>query len=115
MLDKDISMVDVEKQLGLKDVEFGMKRKNKQLKYLGFIVPDYKLLKSFKEYEDKGWTAGIIKAREKRESKYGPYVVYRLSPNGSFWSREVQDLQKGQAIAVLISGKNGKAKQIKIL
>ena len=106
---------NIEELLGLKEVPFGMKRKDKQIKYLGFIVPDRELLEEFAKHEKMGWTTGIIKAREKREGKYGTYVVYKLSPSGLFWSSDVRDLQKGQALAAEISTKNGKAKRIKLL
>jgi DNA polymerase-3 subunit alpha len=90
-------------------------KRERQLQYLGFIVPDTKMLAEFKRYEAKGWACGIVKSRDKRSSKFGAYVVYHLSPKGVFWSRDVTDLEKGEVLAVNISEKNGRAKTIRRL
>ena len=111
-------MGDIDKlaeRLEVKDFKPVGSRSERQLTYLGFIVPDKKLLTMFGHYELKGWAVGIINSKDKRVSKWGPYTVYRLSPNGVFWTRDADDLRKGQAVAANVSSKNGKAKTIKIL
>ena len=80
----------------------------------GFIVPNREMLDSFDSYVAKGWKCGIVKAIDLRESRWGPYAVYRLTPSGVFWSRDVMDLEKGQVIAVKI-GSKGKALTIKLI
>lgn len=100
--------------LGLKDLVELKTKGDTQLRYLGFIIPTKKLLAEWEDYAAKGWTCGIIESRDARESKWGPYMVYRLSPSGVFWSRDVMDLEKGTIVAVQIAAK-GKAKAIKIL
>lgn len=106
---------DLMKILALKEMPLTGKKRERQLKYLGFIVPDKKMLYDFKTHRAAGMTVGIINSIDHRESKWGLYTVYRLSPNGVFWSRKVRDLEKGQIVAVNVSEKNGRAKRIKIL
>ena len=101
--------------LELKEIPIITKTRDRQLKFLGFIIPDAKMLESFDYYLAKGWKCGIIKSLDLRESRWGPYAVYRLTPSGVFWSRDVMDLEKGQVIAVQVSDKNGKALTIKII
>jgi DNA polymerase-3 subunit alpha len=101
--------------LQLKEIPVIKSSRDRQLKFLGFIIPDEKMLASFEKYLAKGWKCGIIKSLDMRESRWGPYAVYRLTPSGVFWSREVMDLKKGQVIAVQVSDKNGKALTIKLV
>lgn len=96
-------------------IEFGMDKAARQQKYLGFIVPDKRFIDTMARYKKLGWTCGIIDSVDNRSGKFGPYAVYRISPNGVFWSRDIMDLEKGQPVAVKISDKNGKANSIKIL
>lgn len=84
----------------------------RQLKYLGFIIPNRRLIEQFETHTALGYTCGIVASSEKRVSKYGEYRVYRLSPNGTFWSRRWMDIEDGEAIGVIISDKNGKAKDL---
>ena len=106
---------NVIKILALKEPPLKGKLRDRQLKYLGFIIPDKKMLANFEMHRSAGFVVGIINSISHRESKWGLYTVYRLSPSGVFWSREARDLEKGQVVAVKISDKNGKAKRIKIL
>jgi len=115
LMDYPSDLEEAAETLSLKPIEPLKHPRKLNLKYLGFIVPDKRMLKSFESLGAKGWTCGIIDSREVRESRWGPYTVYRLSPKGIFWSRDVPDLEKGMAIGVNISEKNGKAKAIKIL
>lgn len=114
---EDKSLSYAEDVLEVKEIPLMKDYKKRQLKYLGFIIPNSEMLKTFRKLESNGWICGVIDSSEKRTSKYakyGDYMVYRLSPNGVFWTREAMDLQDGQVIAVKIGGK-GKAKKIRIL
>lgn len=77
-------------------------------KYLGFVLPNKKMLEWFKEKQESGFQTGTIISREIRNKGKGFYAVYKLSPTGVFWSNTVLDLEKGSVIAVKI-GKSGKA------
>ena len=103
------------KLLGLKELEPMTGRRDRQLKYLGIIIPTRRMLEKFEKYSFEGYTCGIINSKDMRESTWGPYAVYRLSPQGVFWSRDVKDLEKGEVVAAKISKKNGKAKSIKLI
>jgi DNA polymerase III alpha subunit len=101
------------KLLGLKELEELKGKRDRQLKYLGFIVPDKRMLDNFATYRARGFECGIIESSDTRESKkFGPYKVYRISPSGVFWTRDVMDLEKGEVVAVDINPKNGKAKRL---
>lgn len=95
--------------LALKTEPDPISGRERQLKYLGFIVPTRKTREKMEKLGAEGYTCGIVESSEVRTSRYGPYTVYRLSPNGVFWSRDVPDLDKGEVVAVRISEKNGKA------
>lgn len=64
-----------------------------QLEVLGYVVPTpelYRKIKSLaKKPAPKGKTrfAGFIQSLKKKKSLHGEYVVYNLSPEGSFWVR----------------------------
>ena len=116
IIDEPTTTGDIKKILAIKTYpDHMMKRRDRQLKYLGFIIPNEKMLESFDFYLAKGWKCGIIKNVDMRESRWGPYAVYRLTPSGVFWSRDVMDLKKGQVIAAKVSDKNGKALTIKLI
>lgn len=83
-------------------------------KYLGYVVPTRKMLETFEKYERLGYICGIIDSSETRTSKWGEYAVYRISPSGIFWTRDVMDLEEGTVVAVMM-GVKGKAKEIKLL
>lgn len=80
-------------------------------KFLGFIIPTEAQLLSIQEYIEKGFICGIINSKKLKKSSYGPYMVYYLSPTGVFWSREAMDLEEGQIVAAMVTGK-GKGKSI---
>lgn len=109
-----IDLEQAQKVLELKEIPIIKNSRDRQLKFLGFIVPNREMLDSFDSYVAKGWKCGIVKAIDLRESRWGPYAVYRLTPSGVFWSRDVMDLEKGQVIAVKI-GSKGKALTIKLI
>ena len=53
---------------------------------------------------------------ERRESNYGVYYVYKLSPNGAFWVREEEPkYAKGDIVAARVDAKTGRAKITKQL
>lgn len=106
---------EIKKVLGVKEYPAIERRRENQQKYLGFIIPDKALLDEFAKHRKVGMEVGIINNIDHRESKWGPYTVYRLSPKGVFWSRDVRDLEKGTIVAVRVSSKNGKAQRIKLL
>jgi DNA polymerase-3 subunit alpha len=117
-LDKPDEPDEIAELLGLKETPQKVSRQKTQLKYLGFIVPTRKMLEEYEKLEAVGWTCGIINSMDSRSSKHGPYKVYRLSPNGVFWTRDkhaMTDLDKGMSVGALISEKNGRLKKLQIL
>lgn len=76
-------------------------------RYLGFVIPTVDQYNVMKEFEDKGYTCGIVINRRVKKSAYGPYVVYYLSPSGVFWTRDAVTYGTGQLVAAKI-GKKGK-------
>lgn len=106
---------EIIKILGIRELDKYDSIYEKQMNFLGTVLPDKNLLDEFAELEGQGYTCGIIDSTDLRDSKYGAYMVYRLSPNGSFWSRDVKDLKKGRPLGVKTSEKSGKALKIKLI
>lgn len=114
--DEHISNVlKIEKLLGLKSFAPSGNWAQDQLQYLGFIIPDAALLEIFESYEENGWNCGIIVSKKMKESRYGAYAVYVMSPSCVFWSREHKDLSVGTIVGVKVSDKNGKALNLDIV
>lgn len=109
------STIKISKKLGLKGFAPSGNWAQDQLQYLGFIIPDSTLLKIFEDYEKFDMTCGIITGKKMKESRYGAYAVYTMSPGGVFWSRDKKDLPTGTIVAVNISEKNGKGQEIQII
>ena len=84
-----------------------MSKQDKQDVYMGFQLPSVKLLKAIERAEKSGYAAGIVYDVDDRESKYGPYKVYKLLPHGSYWSRN-HVLQKGDHVIFEIKSDTGK-------
>jgi len=104
--------------LGLKpdDVTQTYSNIDAQRAFLGFVIPTKKMLDFFERTtHGKDQIAGIIESKKSKTSKFGPYVVYHLTPQGSFWSREMMDLKVGQAVVVRIKKNSGKALKVDIL
>jgi len=87
-----------------------------QQTYLGAVLPSSGIIKKINEYSRKdGWCAGIVKEKRNKTSKYGPYIVYRLVPDGVFWIRDGETLEVGQIIAARYHQKTGRALEVKKL
>lgn len=95
----------------------GMKKREIDLKYLGFIIPSVSTRKEMRDLESKGWICGVVDSVEPRSSKYGPYRVFRLAPKGVFWSRDKSafGIEKGSLVAVSVNSTNGRADKVKFL
>jgi DNA polymerase-3 subunit alpha len=88
-----------------------------QQRYLGAVLPSADVIKKISKWDKKEkWMAGIVHDKRKKTSiKFGPYVVYRLVPDGVFWIRDGEDLENGQIVAVKANQKTGRALQVRSL
>lgn len=65
-----------------------------QLEMLGYVVPTPDMLTRINNLRDKpakkGYLryAGFVKEIKSKVSSHGPYCVFNLSPEGSFWIRD---------------------------
>lgn len=84
-----------------------------QQQFLGLIIPTKKLMENIANEAKKGNTAGVVSEIKQKESRYGPYTVYHLSPSGVFWSREEDKFKVGDIVVATISGKTGKATKVR--
>lgn len=101
-------------ELGFKGKRAILVRKTKlqaMRDHLGFIIPPIEVARNMRKLRTKGFLCGIITGKKDKESKFGPYRVYYLSPTGVFWSREVRDLEEGEILAVKV-GRYGRASRI---
>lgn len=86
--------------------------REKQAAYLGFTLPTTRMMNAVKLATKQGLTAGVVAEVIDRESKFGPYKVYRLLPHGTFWSRNMTTLKEGDLVKVKTKKDSGKALQI---
>lgn len=88
-----------------------------QVEHLGFIIPRKEHIDKMVELTELGWTCGFVARKRTKVSSYGPYVVYTLSPAGSFWHRasDYEEISIGTLVAVMKSPSSGKMTKIKIL
>lgn len=65
-----------------------------QLEILGYVVPSPSIISAMQRMRDKPTKknfyrfAGFVRKVTKKRSVHGTYIVYDLSPEGSFWVRE---------------------------
>lgn len=86
-----------------------------QLEYLGLIVPTKWHLQTIRQETARGNVCGIVTQKKRKESKYGQYVVYYLSPSGVFWHRGEAEFFTGQLVSAQVNDKNGKAIKAKVI
>ena len=84
-----------------------------QLDVLGYVIPNKELYKKIEEVRKrpakKGYTrfAGFIKEAKLKKSDHGPYVVFNLSPEGSFWVRG-EGAKEKYPLGTFVSGTKSK-------
>ena len=79
-----------------------------QTESLGWVLPTEAILNFIKGEADSGRVAGFIQEKEMRNKGRGDYVVFRLSPSGSFWLRDEKTFNKlNEGDLVSASLKNG--------
>lgn len=89
-----------------------------QRKYLGVVIPGAEALARIKHARELGYVAGIISSIEDKKSKWGPYHVIRLVPNGVFWTRGLtimSELKVGDCVMAEVKAESGKANKIKYI
>lgn len=87
-----------------------------EVAFLGFRLPTKRIIDEIELVRKGGWAAGLVVDVERRESNYGVYYVYKLSPNGAFWVREEEPkYAKGDIVAARVDAKTGRAKITKQL
>lgn len=79
-----------------------------QTEHLGFIIPPPRVLSIVAEAKRDGLIAGIITDFVEKESRFGPYTVYYLVPQGAIWSRDYRGLKIGAFIKAKIKSDSGK-------
>lgn len=83
---------------------------DKQQKYLGFIIPNRRIMSLITSPSVKGTVRGIVTGIENKTSGFGPYSVIRLMPSGTCWSRGIDRLPGTGDVVQLTLAKNGKLK-----
>ena len=90
-----------------------------QRESMGFVLPTKEIVKFLRDEREKGKTAGFVEETEMRNKGHGDYLVVRLTPQGSFWTRDKTlfgKIEKGMLItAEVTGGGNAKKVQRKIL
>lgn len=80
-----------------------------QLEMLGYVVPSRELYEKIEKARSapakKGYTrfAGFVREVKQKTSDHGPYCVFSLSPEGSFWIRG-EEAKKKFPIGTFVSG-----------
>jgi len=88
----------------------------KQQAYLGAVLPSAEILRKITRWSKKDkYIAGIVKEKRRKVSKFGPYIVYRLVPTGTFWVRDGKELEEGQIVAAKVHQRTGRAIEVKEL
>jgi DNA polymerase-3 subunit alpha len=87
--------------------------------YLGAILPTksmFEKIESLSRSSDS--VVGIVVSKKRKDSNYGPYTVYHVSPKGIFWIRDADNqngnsVEIGQFLIVKVRPNSGKALNIK--
>lgn len=102
-------------QLSIKEM-LEQDKKDLQIESFGFILLSVLDAKWMLEQEKEGYLCGIVENEDKRQKRHGrrlsKYRVYRLSPEGIFWTNQTT-LKINELVAVKISDK-GKLLEAKI-
>lgn len=83
-------------------------REKLQEQFMGFQLPTQEFLKAIEMARKGGLLGGTIISSEVRKSQWGDYTVYKMLPEGAFWSRDITNLQEGAHVKVRIKSSNGK-------
>lgn len=90
-----------------------------QYQYMGAILPTKKIFEKIESLSKiDGVIAGIVTSKNRKESSFGKYTVYHLSPSGTFWIRDSENndnIDVGQFLVVSVRKSSGKALKIKIV
>ncbi len=90
-----------------------------QRESMGFVLPTKQIVNFIREERQKGKVAGFVEEVEIRNKGRGDYLVVRLTPQGSFWTRDKDlftKIQKGMLVtAEVTSGGNAKKVQKKLI
>ena len=98
---------------GLADMKM-LHPRRAQFEALGFVIPDKEMADFILAPTKDAQLMGFIQSWKDKDSKYGEYRVFKLSPRGSFWMRHAEgalDVEKGAFVKVKKT-KNGKAKTL---
>jgi DNA polymerase-3 subunit alpha len=75
-----------------------------QRRHLGAVLPSASIIRKIAKWRKKdGVTAGVIKSKKRKTSKWGPYVVYQLVPDGVFWVRDGPSFEVGEVVAAKVN------------
>lgn len=89
-----------------------------QMKALGFVIPDKETATELVSSSANKMVIGFITGFRDKESRYGAYRVFSVSPKGSFWMRHdddpCMDLEKGSYVKAK-KMKSGRSKNVQIL
>lgn len=96
-------------ELQIKETE-ATNRLEKQMRYLGFIIPTKRTMTIINSPAAKGTIKGIVTNVENKKSDYGPYAVIRTTPGGTCWTRGISPLPIVGDVVILNTGGNGKLK-----
>lgn len=84
--------------------------------YIGIVIPTVAMTKTIAAETKLGRICGVVVGSEKKSSRYGPYTVYRLSPSGVFWTRDLpRQFRSGDLVSARVNGNSGRAKEVQKL
>lgn len=77
-----------------------------QRESMGFVLPTNTILDFMHKEQKNGRTVGVVKEIERRDKGKGVYVVFRLSPKGQFWTKDLivaEKIREGDLISASVN------------
>lgn len=82
-----------------------------QTMYMGAFLPTKKMVERIEELAHiPNVAVGVVMAKKAKDSHYGPYTVYYLAPNGTFWIRDKDATTVVEVGQFILAKKNGSGK-----
>jgi DNA polymerase-3 subunit alpha len=103
------------KELAIKPTtiaDLGRTPYQKQQEYLGFVIPTVATMERIKRARSEAQVAGVVSGMKDKTSRYGPYRVFYLLPEGICWTRDTVDIAVGDIIVAKVRKESGKALSI---
>jgi DNA polymerase-3 subunit alpha len=89
-----------------------LSEREKQKEFLGYMLPSPRMMRAVRAATKQGLVGGVISEIEPRSSKFGEYLVVRLLPQGTCWTRNITTLAVGDMVKLKIKPNSGKIVQV---